>query len=104
MTFQPLPESLKSSTEKAFIVALDVCACPLRVIAGNAGVTGATPNCSTPSTTWRISSLLESAMSRSSEPSTATPAGLFSCAAVAAPPSPELPSSPLLTWKTPATV
>ena len=66
------------------------------------------PNCPFPATvvitpvaasTRRMRSLESSAMNRLPEPSTATPRGLLSWAAVAGPPSPENPSLPF-----PATV
>ena len=47
VTFQPVPEVV-SSTAKLFIVALVVCACPLSVTVGSAGVLGATSKPSAP--------------------------------------------------------
>ena len=57
--------------------------------------------------TSRMALLKVSAMNRSPAPSTATPCGSFSCAAVAGPPSPENPPRPsfaLSAAKSPATV
>src|SRR5271154_916524 len=45
--------------------------------------------------TFRTTALLESAMYRLPEESTARPAGWFTCALVAAPPSPENPGIPV---------